>query len=65
MLATIIFENLINKIINLEHIPIELLTFLYAVKRVLKVIKDVWTVEREPHCFFVRGVTHVKSISFC
>jgi hypothetical protein len=35
------FENLINKIINLEHISMEPLVFLYAVKHVLKVIEDV------------------------
>jgi hypothetical protein len=38
-------KNLINKIINLEHIPMKLLAFLHAVKHVLKVIEDVWSID--------------------
>jgi hypothetical protein len=35
---------------------------LYAVKRILKVIEDVWSVDRESPFFFVRGATHVKNM---
>jgi hypothetical protein len=31
---------------------------------VLKVIDDVWSVDRDPLLLFVRGATRVKSISF-
>jgi hypothetical protein len=56
----------VSSIISLEHIPMEPLKvkvdvwsidreppcFLYAVKRVLKVIEeDVWSVDRETPCF--------------
>jgi hypothetical protein len=39
------FENLVNQILNLEHIPMEPLAFLYAVMRLLKVIQVVWSVD--------------------
>jgi hypothetical protein len=42
----------------LEHIPMEPLTFLYAVKHVLKVIEDVWSIDRDPPCFLY-AVLHV------
>jgi hypothetical protein len=32
-------------------IPAELQIFLYVTKRVLKVIEDMWSVDREPPCF--------------
>jgi hypothetical protein len=35
---------------------------LYVVNHVLKVIENVWSVDQEPHCFFVHGATRVKSM---
>jgi hypothetical protein len=43
----------------------EPIAFLYAAKHVLKVVEDVWSVDRGTHLLFVRGATCVKSISFC
>jgi hypothetical protein len=34
---------------------------LYVAKRVLKVIEDLWSIDREPP-FFIRGATRVKSM---
>jgi hypothetical protein len=66
MIPTKTFENLINKIINLEHIPMEPLSFC------------MWCYVCKKHTFllckgpligspllFIRGATCVKSISFC
>jgi hypothetical protein len=35
------FKNLVNQILNMEHIPMDPHCFLYAVIHVLKVIEDV------------------------
>jgi hypothetical protein len=40
----------------------EPLAFLYVVKHVLKVIEDVWSIDLEHPCFFIRSATRVKSM---
>jgi hypothetical protein len=61
--AVIQFGNLFNKIINLEQHTYGAIWFLYAVKRVLKVIEDVWTADREA-LDFVCDATRVKNMLF-
>jgi hypothetical protein len=58
------FENLINKKINLEHIPMEPLLFVCGEARAES---NRRCVERQSGAalLFIRGATRVKSISFC